>query len=657
MKKNKLKRILSYIGVFLIGAFILTSCNSFCSALDSASYRYAYDPINTLFFESEDSAANYILNTIKRQENISEDDATNIYYSNSENSILTLDNINELKLDDIDIYEENASNYDIIESVSDSTIFSSITPNLKGSLYYITSGTYTYYVANTYEGNTAEISFDPKEITFSMNSYVLGVNNNASTNLLTTPIDTFWNAFDNKVIEEIYFKANEDNYLASINDKYSSTYELFYGYPNDVYDDYLLNETEEKVDVMLSGGTYTFEDGQTKEILGKNNSLFSRYGRYKYVSNDTQHAVNMEDGNYWEKIIKWNDEIYEETSFGYGYNMSSDYLTLYRNTLDSQLVNLNSCITISEGFYGHINDDPLTDTILITDKSSWGEAWEHGFLEGLLVYPISYMVEYFSHAFGMNGWGQIGSVLLVTLIVRGIFMLLSFRSTLSQQKMQYLQPEIAKLQEKYPNSNTNEYEKQRLAQAQMNLYKRYKVHPFSSLIVLIFQFPIFIAVWNAMRGAASLSVDAVLGLRLSDTISNVLFTWSNWPGAECWTALVLIILMSGCQIVSMLLPQWLSKARMKNIPKMHKNPAANSSQKQMKIVSWVMTAFIIIMGFTLPAAMGVYWLAGALFSMIQTTIMHFIMVKHKGGLTPNNKVIDTTKKKKSFKDLFKKKEK
>ena len=42
------------------------------------------------------------------------------------------------------------------------------------------------------------------------------------------------------------------------------------------------------------------------------------------------------------------------------------------------------------------------------------------------------------------------------------------------------------------------------------------------MLVMIIQFPIFISVWNALTGSASLSRDAVLGLRLSDTIWNVL---------------------------------------------------------------------------------------------------------------------------------------
>lgn len=56
--------------------------------------------------------------------------------------------------------------------------------------------------------------------------------------------------------------------------------------------------------------------------------------------------------------------------------------------------------------------------------------------------------------------------------------------------------------------------------------------------------------------------------------------------------------------------------------------AQNDSQRQMKMVSWVMTGMVIIMGFTLPSAMGVYWFAGALFSIAQTLITQTIMNKN-----------------------------
>jgi membrane protein insertase Oxa1/YidC/SpoIIIJ len=76
--------------------------------------------------------------------------------------------------------------------------------------------------------------------------------------------------------------------------------------------------------------------------------------------------------------------------------------------------------------------------------------------------------------------------------------------------------------------------------------------------------------------------------------------------------------MSGAQIVAMLLPQWLNKKRVDTVKKTVASAATDQNQSQMKMMSWIMTGFIIIMGFTLPSAMGVYWFAGALFQIAQT---------------------------------------
>ena len=44
-------------------------------------------------------------------------------------------------------------------------------------------------------------------------------------------------------------------------------------------------------------------------------------------------------------------------------------------------------------------------------------------------------------------------------------------------------------------------------------------------------------------------------------------------------------------------------------------------------MTYGMLIFTIIMGFALPAAMGVYWGIGALMSMLQTLITQLIMKK------------------------------
>ena len=55
-----------------------------------------------------------------------------------------------------------------------------------------------------------------------------------------------------------------------------------------------------------------------------------------------------------------------------------------------------------------------------------------------------------------------------------------------------------------------------------------------------------------------------------------------------------------------------------------KNPAQNQQQNQMKMFTYIMMAMIILMGFTLPSAMGVYWFVGALFSIVQTLVVEKI---------------------------------
>jgi membrane protein insertase Oxa1/YidC/SpoIIIJ len=51
-----------------------------------------------------------------------------------------------------------------------------------------------------------------------------------------------------------------------------------------------------------------------------------------------------------------------------------------------------------------------------------------------------------------------------------------------------------------------------------------------------------------------------------------------------------------------------------------KSNAAQSSQSQANMVSNVMFIMIIVMGFSLPSAMGIYWFIGALISLAQTLL-------------------------------------
>ena len=310
----------------------------------------------------------------------------------------------------------------------------------------------------------------------------------------------------------------------------------------------------------------------------------------------------------------------------------NDYIKYYKSQMNSKISASRSCLAIKDGYYGNYGDGNAA----FISKKSWGYAWQKvGFFSGLLVYPIGWLIDTF--ATGMQGkvgtgWAALLAILFVTIIVRSLMLAATFKQTTSTSKMQELQPEIAKIQAKYPNSNTNNYEKQRLAQETQQLYKKHKINPFTSIIVMIVQFPVFICVWGAMQGSAILSSGRVLNLNLSTSISSVLTTWSNWTNpvnTGVFTALGLFLLMSGAQVVAMLLPQWIQKAEKKKIAKLGRNPAQKESDNKTKWFTYIMLGMIIFMGFSLVSALGVYWLVGALFSVAQTLITHAIMHRKK----------------------------
>lgn len=355
------------------------------------------------------------------------------------------------------------------------------------------------------------------------------------------------------------------------------------------------------------------------------NQALTENGYYKFYNGDS-------DGTF-DTYKQLNNQL--RATYGYENAATVDFENAYISAMNQVVDSYRSCITTVEGDYGNYGSESVKVHL---EPVTWGEAWGKGghVIEGLIVYPVAWLVDTFANIFAGhdaarfdNGVPQLLSLILVTVIVRLFIFLITIKSTLSQQKMSSLQPELAKIQQKYPNSNTNQAQKQRLAEEQMRLYKKHKINPLSSLLVLIVQFPIFIGVWGAMTGSAVLSTGKVMGLHLSDSIWTTLKAGPSVNTAGWWTAFGLILLMSVSQFISMKVPQWIQKARTKKVARMGVNPAQKSQNRTANIISWVMLIMIVIMGFTLPAAMGVYWFIGAIVSLIQTLLIQFVFTGKK----------------------------
>lgn len=114
-------------------------------------------------------------------------------------------------------------------------------------------------------------------------------------------------------------------------------------------------------------------------------------------------------------------------------------------------------------------------------------------LDILIVQPIvniQFMIFNLVHDFGL-------AIVILAVLVKLFMWPLTKRQLMQTRLMQKIQPELTKIRK---NCNGN---KQLESLQTMDLYKRYNVKPFSSILVLLIQLPIFIAVFSAIRVIAT----------------------------------------------------------------------------------------------------------------------------------------------------------
>ena len=108
--------------------------------------------------------------------------------------------------------------------------------------------------------------------------------------------------------------------------------------------------------------------------------------------------------------------------------------------------------------------------------------------------PASAILEFWHDLIGLGSWGW--SIILLTFTVRLAILPLTFKGVKSMQRLQTLQPEIKKIQERYKD------DKQRMNQEVMAFYQREKVNPLGSCLPLLLQIPFFISLFYLLRSSS-----------------------------------------------------------------------------------------------------------------------------------------------------------
>jgi YidC/Oxa1 family membrane protein insertase len=264
-----------------------------------------------------------------------------------------------------------------------------------------------------------------------------------------------------------------------------------------------------------------------------------------------------------------------------------------------------ACLTLVD------TNDPVTG-VLISGKNI-GFAFSTGLIEGLFVFPIAFLMIQITNFLGTAGWGQVLSIILVTFIVKLAVTLLTFKQTMSSQKLQALQPEINAVTAKYQGM-TDPTSKNKQAMEIMKIYQKNNVNPLASIIVPFLTLPIFIAIYGAVKDTLILGQGSILGLNLSQTLSSGILAFNPF-------ALFIFVGMIGSQFLAMKLPTWVNKKKNQQ-PVDEKVRKANAQQQN---IIYVMMFTIVFVGWVLPVAMSVYWIASSLFMVFQTLATRNLM--------------------------------
>ncbi|MGI6607707.1 MAG: YidC/Oxa1 family membrane protein insertase [Erysipelotrichaceae bacterium] len=241
-------------------------------------------------------------------------------------------------------------------------------------------------------------------------------------------------------------------------------------------------------------------------------------------------------------------------------------------------------------------------------STPWKDMLNESFFTAIFVYPLAQCINFI----GTKLNSTFLAIVITTILFNVLTLSFTVKSTVSTQKIQMLQPEMAKIQAKYEGRDD---ENARLMQAQemQAIYSRHGINPLGSLITPFLQIPIMISMFYAVQRADVVCNGSFLGIPLSIKPSETFKDLSTgWPIA------VLFVLMVISQLLSTKLPQILAEKKRKEAKnyRAYKDESQKAPNNNMMMYS--MVAMVALLGLNWPAAMTVYWLVNALANVVKT---------------------------------------
>ena len=190
------------------------------------------------------------------------------------------------------------------------------------------------------------------------------------------------------------------------------------------------------------------------------------------------------------------------------------------------------------------------------------------------------------------------SIMIVGLLLRLALYPISKKSNNMNTNMQKAQKDLTRLEKKYEGKEDKESMMAK-SQEMMLIYKKYDINPMSSCLFAFLQMPIFFAFLEAVYRVPAFFENNFLVFNLGTT------PLEGFKAGNYWY-IILILLILGATYFSF-----------KNM-----NTSGNDMQaQQMKMMSTFMVVFIMIISFSLPTSIALYWIVSNGFTVIQNLLL------------------------------------
>lgn len=236
--------------------------------------------------------------------------------------------------------------------------------------------------------------------------------------------------------------------------------------------------------------------------------------------------------------------------------------------------------------------------IKLGDKFPWGKEG-YGWFAIFIIWPIAQLFNIVA-----SKTGAFWSLIIVTILIDAVKLPSTIKSTVQQQKMTALQPEVNRIKEKYRNRDDRQAQMME-AQEIQKLYEKNDINMLGSLLPTLLQLPIILAVFQAVQRADLIINGNFMGHDFAGTPKEGFLS-----GNKVYIVIYIVMVIS--QALSMFLPQYLQNRKNKHKPKTEQQ---GPNPQGMMIFSLGM---ITLLAFTWNIGMSVYWGISALTRLVST---------------------------------------